>query len=228
MSELKMIITVMEREFGEKFMTFLRERGSPSVLSVPANGTASDETLDSLGIEATEKTMLFSFAYGSTYRNIMQELKHAIGTGIQSNGIALSVSIESVGGATSLQYLKYEDENAVEIKGKADNKVDDMEKNEHQLIIAIANQGYTELVMNAARKANASGGTVIHAKGTCNAAAEKFCKLSLADEKEMVFIIAKEKDKAGIMKAIMQKAGKDTPAHSVVFTMPVSDIVGIE
>lgn len=224
MSEMKIIITVTERSFGEKFVAFLRSLGSPVVLSVPARGTACDETLDYLGIEATEKTLLFSFAYGNACDRTMRELDAIFSSDLPGSGIAVSIPVESVGGASALQYIKSVDE--------ADNANEEgekrsMSKTGFQLIIAITNQGYTDLVMGAARGAKASGGTVIHAKGTCNAVAEKFCKLSIVDEKEMVFIVTPEESKADIMKAIMQKAGKDTPAHTVVFTLPVSDVSGI-
>ena len=42
-----------------------------------------------------------------------------------------------------------------------------MKDTKYELLVVIANQGYTELVMDAARAAHAPGGTVIHAKGTC-------------------------------------------------------------
>ena len=35
----------------------------------------------------------------------------------------------------------------------------------HELIIVIANQGFTDKVMDAARAAGATGGTAVHAKG---------------------------------------------------------------
>ena len=41
----------------------------------------------------------------------------------------------------------------------------EMEENRFSLIVVIAQKGYTELVMEAARSANAGGGTIIHAKG---------------------------------------------------------------
>ena len=44
----------------------------------------------------------------------------------------------------------------------------------YELIIAVAASGYTDLVMDAAREAGAGGGTVVHAKGTAAAHAEKF------------------------------------------------------
>ena len=60
----------------------------------------------------------------------------------------------------------------------------------HELIMAIMNEGYSDTVMDAARSAGAGGGTVLHAKGTGRARAEKFFGVSLADEKDVVYIVA--------------------------------------
>ena len=90
---------------------------------------------------------------------------------------------------------------------------------------AIYERGYTDLVMNAAREAGARGGTTINAKGTA-AGAEKFFGLSLAVEKEIVFIVSDVEQKKDIMKAIMQKAGVDSKAHALVFSLPVSETAG--
>ena len=49
-----------------------------------------------------------------------------------------------------------------------------MKDTRYELLVVIANQGYSELVMDAARKAGAGGGTVIHAKGTGLELAEQF------------------------------------------------------
>ena len=55
----------------------------------------------------------------------------------------------------------------------------------HELIVVILNEGYADLVMDAARAAGAGGGTVLHAKGTGSKRGEKFFGVSLADEKDM-------------------------------------------
>ncbi len=60
------------------------------------------------------------------------------------------------------------------------------EKFAYEVIVAIANEGYTDAVMNAARAAGARGGTVIHGKGTGAKNAQKFYNISIADEKEIV------------------------------------------
>ncbi len=97
----------------------------------------------------------------------------------------------------------------------------------HELIVVIANQGYTELAMDAARGAGAYGGTVIHAKGTGMEQAEKFMGVSLASEKEIIFIVAKSEQKNDIMKAVMEQAGLQSKAKSIVFSLPVTDTAGL-
>ena len=96
-----------------------------------------------------------------------------------------------------------------------------------ECVIEIANQGYIEMDMDAARGAGAYGGTVIHAKGTGMEQAEKFMGVSLAAEKEMIFIVAKKEQKNDIMKAVMEQAGLDTKAKSIVFSLPVTDTAGL-
>ena len=103
-----------------------------------------------------------------------------------------------------------------------------MKETSHELLVVMANQGYTEQIMDAAREANATGGTVIHAKGTGAISAKKFFGLSIAAEKEMVFIVAKTDSKKEIMRAIMQNAGADTEANSLVFSLPVNDTAGFK
>ena len=83
------------------------------------------------------------------------------------------------------------------------------------------------MIMDAARAAGAYGGTVVHAKGTGMEAAEKFMGVSLAAEKEMVFIVTKTEQKNAIMQAIMKDAGLDSKAKSIVFSLPVTDTAGL-
>ena len=102
-----------------------------------------------------------------------------------------------------------------------------MKNTTHDLIIVIAEQGYTNIIMDAARTAGAYGGTVVHAKGTGMEAAEKFMGVSLAAEKEMVFIVTRTEQKNAIMQAIMKEAGLDSKAKSIVFSLPVTDTAGL-
>ncbi|MBQ5799523.1 MAG: P-II family nitrogen regulator, partial [Oscillospiraceae bacterium] len=75
--------------------------------------------------------------------------------------------------------------------------------------------------------AGAGGGTVLHAKGTGMEGAEKFLGISLAAEKEMIFIVVRTKQKKDIMSAIMRDAGMSSKAKSIVFSLPVNDTAGL-
>ena len=102
-----------------------------------------------------------------------------------------------------------------------------MKGTKYELIVVIANQGYTDEIMNAARKVHAAGGTIIHAKGTGGAEAEKFLGVTLVPEKEMLFIVARTEHKKGIMEAIINEAGVKTDAKAITFSLPVTDTAGM-
>ena len=94
------------------------------------------------------------------------------------------------------------------------------------LIVAVANEGRTDTVMNAARAAGAAGGTVIHGKGTASEEAAHFFNISIASEKEMIFIISKKEQKSQIMRSVLEKAGPGTEAGAVLFSLPVTSVEG--
>ena len=79
--------------------------------------------------------------------------------------------------------------------------------------------------MDVARNAGAPGGTVIHARGTGSDTSEKFFGVTLGAEKEMIFIVTDKTKKENIMKEIMEKVGSNTEAGSIVFSIPVSEIL---
>lgn len=97
----------------------------------------------------------------------------------------------------------------------------------HELIMVILNEGYSDTVMDAARSAGAGGGTVLHAKGTGKARAEKFFGVRLADEKDVVYIVAHADEKAAIMQAIGELAGPSTRAGAICFSLPISKVAGL-
>ena len=132
-------------------------------------------------------------------------------------GIAWAVPIKSVGGGKILAYLN---------DGRQDARYTPEFNFSYELIVVIANEGRTDAVMNAARAADAMGGTVLHGKGTTSPESEKFLGVSIAKEKEVILIVARKEQKADIMRSIMTRAGADTDAGAVVFSVPVSEVAG--
>ena len=96
----------------------------------------------------------------------------------------------------------------------------------YELIIVVAREGQTDLVMNAARAAGAHGGTVLHGKGTGAKSDPKFHNISIAEEKEVILIVSKSEEKSEIMRSILKKAGPDKPAGAIVFSLPATEVAG--
>ena len=97
----------------------------------------------------------------------------------------------------------------------------------HEVIFCIVNAGFSEAVMDAARQFGANGGTVLHARGTANPEAEKMFKITVQPEKEIVMILVESEKKDAILHGLYNAVGLKTPGYGIAFSMPVSNVVGI-
>jgi nitrogen regulatory protein PII len=217
---IKYLILITQREYSERYLDFFNRHGVERVLSVLSHGTANEKTLDYLGIEKTEKITFETMIKDDIKDALIKDMYLEMDIGGLNNGIAVFLPIDGIGGKSSLEY--FVGDKSVEKKEK-----NEMSESKTVLIITIVDKGNTDLVMDAARSAGASGGTVVKAKGT-GAELAKFFGVSISEEKEMVYIVASRNDRDNIMKAIMEKAGNNTDAHGVVFSLPVDSVVGIK
>ena len=97
----------------------------------------------------------------------------------------------------------------------------------HEAIFCIVNSGYSELVMDAAKKLGARGGTVINARGTAPKDAESFFGITIQPEKEIVMILVPSSIKEDVLHALYKEAGLDTAGQGIAFALPVDSVVGI-
>ena len=222
MKDLFVLFTIVQRSDREEYEEFYQKNGVQISYSLLCNGTARERTLSLLGIEKTEKTMLLSVVTDEKLKTLKRGLTIEMKIDLPNRGVAMAVPMTGIGGMRTLEYVT-QGQGGLEDDGK--EREEKKMHSECELIVAIYEKGYTDLVMEAAREAGARGGTTIRAKGT-GAGAEKFFGLSLAEEKEIVFIVSDQAKKKDIMKSIMQQAGVDTKAHALVFSLPVSETAG--
>lgn len=96
-----------------------------------------------------------------------------------------------------------------------------------EVILCIVNNGFSDFVMNVAKKYGARGGTVISGRGTAAKDAEKFFNITIQPEKEIVLILVNNKIKDDILKGLYDAIGMETNAQGIAFSLPVDDVVGI-
>ncbi len=100
-------------------------------------------------------------------------------------------------------------------------------KRKYEAVFCIVNIGFTDLVMEAAKKAGARGGTVITARGTANSEAEKVFQITVQPEKELVMMLVPTAIKDNVLHALYKEVGLDTPGQGIAFTVPVDKAVGL-
>ncbi|HIU80091.1 MAG TPA: P-II family nitrogen regulator [Candidatus Coproplasma excrementipullorum] len=97
----------------------------------------------------------------------------------------------------------------------------------YEVVFCIVNEGYSDVVMDAAKEAGARGGTVIHARGTANKEAEKFFHITIQPEKEIVMILVPADIKDAVLHALYRNAGLKSEGQGIAFSMAVDDVVGM-
>ena len=222
MQGLKYLTIITKREFSENYLDFFRKHNVNAVLSSLCNGTTSESALSLMGLEKTEKVILHALVREEIIGSITKGLIVEMDILSAGNGIAAFIPIDSIGGKYSLNYFAG-DEPLI----KKENDIMNVNETKNVLIITIVDKGNTDLVMDAARTAGAGGGTVVRAKGT-GAHIAKFFGVSISEEKELVYIIAKRESRDAIMKSIMDNAGNNTDAHGIIFSLPVDSVVGLK
>lgn len=222
MSKLYLMCTIMNRAQLPDFLSLYRQEGLDRNLIMLAHGTATSQVLNIFGLENAEKAVCLTVIDDSVWKSVKKGLERRIRIDVPGTGIAFLVPISSIGGRRELAYFTEDlnftkDEEETELKGT-----------KQELLIVIGNRGYSEQIMDAAREAGATGGTVIHANGTGMKRAEKFFGISLSSERELILIVTATPKKNAIMQSIMKKAGLETDAKAIVFSLPVTDTAGLK
>lgn len=216
--ELYFVLSIVDRKDVKKLLSIHHELQLSLVLSHLGIGTATSEHLSLHDLEPTEKAVIGTVASLPSKKQLFKKAKKELYIDIPGNGVMMAIPLKSIGGKKTLEYL-------------TDNQtlggaLPDMNF-ENELIIVILNEGYSDDVMDAARSAGANGGTQLHAKGTGRTKSEKFFGVSLAEEKDMLYILASSKNKSAIMQAINQTCGTDTHIGAICFSLPVSETAGV-
>lgn len=211
------VISICNPRSADTLTDICSQLNFSAITALHGRGTAVKSMLDILGIESSEKRIVFAVADNAKTERLIELAKEKLYIGVPGHGMIVAVPIKSVGGGRIMAYLN---------GGESDAKYTPKLNYSYELIVAVTNEGMADSVMNVARSVGAAGGTVLHGKGTGITGDEKFLNVSIAKEKEVILIVAKSEKKAEIMTTIVEKVGPTTEAGTIVFSLPVSNIAG--
>lgn len=94
-------------------------------------------------------------------------------------------------------------------------------------IVTIVERGKADSIVKMAKKGGATGATIFYGRGTGEQEAKKFLNINVESSKEVILILAMEKQYKDIMKAIVDAGELKKPGTGIVFSVPILDLVGL-
>ncbi|MDN7013248.1 hypothetical protein FGW20_09375 [Methanoculleus sp. FWC-SCC3] len=217
---LVVMITIFDRELDETIMNLFKGESGTFNLLTRGRGTADSRIMSYLGLGETEKTILISTMPPESSNSLLAKIRDELRLERPGRGIAFTVPMGSVCGARTVDYLRGSSRGG---EGRRSMEL----SMRHDLVIAVANQGFSDVVMEAAKSANATGGTIIPARGIDFENMEEFFGAPILPEKDLILILTGSESKCGIMEAIATRAGPHTDAGAIVFSLPVNGVAGV-
>lgn len=194
----KLICTIVNHGLGEKIASDTIQAGAGGGTIIVGKGTSDSALLRFLSIADIEKDILLTLVTDDQLQAV-------------SNAIINSRHLNK----RPFGYFFI-----INIGGKPMNSVYD-----HELINIIVNRGYADDIMDAARKAGATGGTILHARGTGKPDDEKFFGITIVPEKEQVLMLANRETSNNIQKALLELECLNAPGIGIMFVTPASNFI---
>ncbi|WP_067841954.1 P-II family nitrogen regulator [Amphibacillus sediminis] len=220
----KLIITIVKKNKASQVVHASRLAGARGGTIIPATGLKLKEKKRIFGIPVErEREVIFTIVSEEIYFDVLTAIESTAQLDHKTPGIAIVIDIKKVMGIVHLTGAEIAD---CSRKGEIDPMTDPKMVN-HDLIITIVNNGDSEEVVDATKRAGADGGTVIHGRGTGIHEKAKLFNIMIEPEKEVILTLIEREKTPGVLKEINQAVGLDQPGKGIAFVLEVERTIGI-
>ena len=215
------LLSIVGRGKGVQYIKMVKSMGLYLNYQLVGSGTASSEMMDILGLGNNDKDIMLSFGTYKAIDRLCGEFSKTIGTRGSFGGIAMVISPSAFSRITA----EIINRNSTKIeKGNGNNMHSEFD---YSLILISVNRGYTDAVMQTAKKAGATGGTVIKARLAEAQELEAYANQKLEEEKEIVTILAPNSIRNQILEDVNREYGLKSEAQGTVLSVPVDKVFKI-
>ncbi|MCL1829139.1 MAG: hypothetical protein FWG32_06555 [Oscillospiraceae bacterium] len=220
---VKALVTIVEHGSGDNISAFFNKKFPHAGFLTMGVGTAGSELMNVLGLDSADKDVILSVVNASVLPAMLSELSGKKFIKSAGKGIAFSLRINGISGL--LQNALTANEDGVAPEGEETMDIND----NFSLILAVTEPGYTDDIMELAKEAGATGGTVLYARGIGHDGPGKFLGISIQSDKEIICILAPVESRLEIMNAIKDKFGlrAKNEAGALVLSLPVEDMIQV-
>lgn len=220
----KLLVAIINKEDEERFTSTVNKLCTAVHFSGIGHGTARSSYRSYFGFNETEKRIVHSIIPSTLEHSVLNAVGRELRLYLLGRGIAFTTPISAISNIVEDAVLSSPDRDLTDAKSHVSKK----EKTTmHELVIAVVNQKYTDVAIEAARSAGATGATVFHTKSSNNARAEQSMGTVLPEHTDSIFFLTTEEYKLKIMEAVRDSAGLKTDGGAIIFSLPVDDLVGI-
>ena len=214
--QIMMIASIIERGKAKAYMDMMEKKGIFYHMQAVGAGTASSEMMDILGLGSNDKDIVISYAPRKNVEILAADLMNTLGIGMRFGGLLMILSTSAISKLTAEIILQKTDTTDMKGDSSAMNS-----EYQHSLIFINVNPGYTDEVMHTAKKAGATGGTVIRARMANTNQKSDMAELHIQAEKEIIAILAPDTVRNHIMEEVNKEFGFRSEANGVVCSVPV-------
>lgn len=97
----------------------------------------------------------------------------------------------------------------------------------HQLIVAAVKPDLTDTLVDAAKKAGATGATIVPARGVGGHEAKTFFGLTLEEQTDLILFLLEESLVDTILETLSKTGRFQDPGTGIAFVLPVGKTAGV-
>ena len=219
-NRVKLLVSIINKDDQNALTDAINRICTAMHFSGIGHGTARSHHRSYFGIDDVEKRVTFSLIPSNLESQILTSVSRELKLYLFGKGIAFTLPLSAISSIVEEPILA-----AAEREKTTQQKKE--KKTMHELVVAVVNEKFSDVAVEAARQAGATGATVFHTRSTDNSKVEQAMGTAIPEDTDTIFFLTSNEYKIKIMEALRDSAGLKTDGSAVIFSMPVDDLVGI-
>ena len=212
--KIMVLLSIVQQGSGKKLIKALQDQSFKLNFQTFGFGTAPTEMMDIFGLGTNDKDIIISLASKNDVARLVTNFGEIFPSHSKYGGIMIVIDVIASSRVLS-EILNYSNNS-----NKEKEQINMKNEHHNNLIVISVNEGFSADVMQVARKAGATGGTVLKGRLADFEQFAEFVNTNVEGDREMIFILAPSKSSAQIMEDVNREFGLTSAANGVIFALP--------
>lgn len=212
MRDYVLVCTIVNEDLGSEVLNIAHQMNISGGTIMKAKGSVQSSLLNLLGLDNDNKEVCLNLIQEEKEQAFLLEVENQLKLSKAHHGLAFSLPVyAAIGLRKHKPFIK---------KREGDGKMD--------AIFSIVDRGIGDDVIHEAKKAGASGATIMHARGSGIHLKEKIFNFDIEPEKDVVLILSPSNESPQILQQLKDKFSFDQPGHGILFVLDAKTVVGYQ